>query len=245
MNNQTKENLLSLGLKGVIKAYDEQQNASQYLSMSFDERFAILIDYERTFRENQRASRLLKLAKLKFSSACIEDIDLTHNRNLDRILINELQSCDWIKKGYNLLLTGPAGCGKTWISCALGNQACRNSLSVSFHRVSILLEDLAIAHASGSFHKKLLQLSKVDLLILDDFGSSTITPQGRSDLLEIIESRNGGRSTIITSQLPTNTWHEYISLGNKTVGDGFIDRVIHTPLKIELNGESMRKSKAK
>ncbi|OAM51310.1 AAA family ATPase [Methylovorus sp. MM2] len=240
LSQQTMNKLSEMNLNGMSKGYEEQLSSSACQGLAFEERFGMLVDQEQTYRENKRLVRLLKSAKLK-ANACMEDIDYGHIRGLDKAQIASLNSTDWIKRGFNLLITGPTGCGKTWIACALGNQACRQGLSVSFQRLTLMLEELYLAHADGSFRKRLMQLAKVDLLILDDFGIATLTPQSRSDLLEVIDSRSGGKSTAITSQLPVDLWHDYLQGGNPTVADAILDRLVSGTLRIQLKGESMRK----
>jgi DNA replication protein DnaC len=159
--------------------------------------------------------------------------------------VASLSQCGWINQGLNLSITGPAGVGKTWLACAFGNQSCRQGLSVIFQRLPLLLEDLAVSHGDGSFHKRLTQLAKVDLLILDDFGIATLNSVSRNDLLEVIEQRSGRRSTLITSQLPVERWHDYLSGGNTTVADAILDRLLSGSYRINLQGESMRKQRSK
>lgn len=243
LSQQTINKLSEMNLNGMNKGYQEQLSSPACQGLAFEDRFGMLVDQEQTYRENQRLVRLLKSAKLK-ANACMEDIDYSHSRGLDKAQIASLNSTDWIKRGFNLIITGPTGCGKTWISCALGNQACRLGLSVSFQRLPLMLEELQLAHADGSFRKRLMQLAKVDLLILDDFGIATLNPQSRGDLLEVIDSRSGGKSTAITSQIPVDLWHDYLKGGNPTVADAILDRLVSGTLRLQLKGESMRKLRA-
>jgi DNA replication protein DnaC len=240
LSQQTIDKLSTMHLNGMSKGYQEQLSSTVSHGLSFDDRFGMLVDQEQTHRENQRLTRLLKAAKLR-ENACMEDIDYAHSRGLDKAQIASLNHTDWIQRGFNLIITGPTGCGKTWIACALGNQACRVGLSVSFQRLPLMLEELHLAHADGSFRKKLMQLAKVDLLILDDFGIAALNPQSRGDLLEVIDSRSGGKSTTITSQIPVELWHDYLKGGNSTVADAILDRLVSGTLRIQLKGESMRK----
>jgi DNA replication protein DnaC len=237
---QTIEKLNALHLVGMAKGFEDQLTSAAAMSLSFEDRFSMLVDQEDTHRGNLRLKRLLKAAKLK-SNACIEDIDYQTDRGLDKAVISSLRNCLWISNGINLLITGPTGTGKTWLACALGNQACRSGKSVLFQRISILVEELHIGHGDGSFRKRLSQIAKLDLLILDDFGLGNLTQQGRSDILEVIEARGDERSTIITSQLPVSIWHEYLGGNNPTVADAFLDRTISGAIRLEMRGESMRK----
>ena len=199
----------------------------------------MLVDRELTSRDNRRLARLLKAAKLKFN-ACVEDIDYRHPRGLQRSQMASLITGDWVRQRQNVLITGLTGCGKTWLACALANQACRQGMSTFYVRTTRLLEDLRIAHADGSYAKKLAQLAKLELLILDDFGLQKLSRAQAQDLLELIDDRHGARSLIITSQLSTDHWHD--TLGDPTLADAILDRVLHNAHKILLDGESMRKN---
>lgn len=243
ITNDTIRKLNEIRLLGMSKGYEDQQISNAAAHLSFEERFGILVDQEITYRENKRLKRLLQAARLR-ESACVEDIDYRLGRGIERSEMASFVSCNWISHGLNMIITGPTGSGKTWLGCALGNQACRHGLSVTFQRLPLLLEDLAISHGDGSFRKKLMSLAKVDLLILDDFGMSTPSANGRNDLLEVIEQRTGNRSTLITSQIPIINWHEYLSGGNPTVADSILDRLVSGAHRIELQGESMRKLKS-
>ena len=211
----TLRKLNEMKLFGMAAGFENQLANSVGNQLSFEERFALLVDQEFTYRDNRRLKRLLQGAKLR-ENACVEDIDYRPGRNLDRSLVASLSLCNWIRHGMNLVITGPTGSGKTWLQCAFGNQACRQGMTVNFQRLPLLLEDLAISHGDGSFRKRLDQLAKVDLLLLDDFGMGVLNAIGRNDLLEVIEQRNGNRSTLITSQLPVDRWHDYLSGGNST-----------------------------
>jgi DNA replication protein DnaC len=199
----------------------------------------MLVDAEVQDRENRRLTRLLRAAKLKVN-ACPEDIDYAAHRGLDREVINNLLTCDWIEKSLNTIITGPTGVGKTWLACALGQQAARKGHSVLYKRLSRLLEELDIAYGDGTLVKLRAKLAKVQLLILDDWALATLTARGRHELLELIDDRIRTGSILITSQLPIEKWHEYI--GEPTVADAILDRVVHRSHRIELRGESLRKS---
>lgn len=240
LTQDTLRKLNEIKLFGMARGFENQLAGTTAGPLSFEERFGLLVDQEITWRENRRLQRLLQLAKLR-ENACVEDIDFRPGRGLERAEVASLALGNWIRHGQNLILTGPTGGGKTWLACALGNQACRQGLSVSFLRLPLLLEDLAVSHGDGSFRKRLMQLAKVELLILDDFGMAALNAIGRNDLLEVIECRSGARSTLITSQLPVDRWHDYLSGGNPTVADAILDRLVSGAHRIELKGESMRK----
>lgn len=240
LKNQTVTQLGELKLLGMSEAYSHQLEQPLSQELSFDERFALLVSAEITTRENRRQQRLLSLARLRQSTACVEDIDYRHPRGLERSRMAALVTCDFIRHKQNLHLTGPTGTGKSWIACALGQAACRQGLSVRYERVPRLMETLRLARGDGSFGKKLQVLAKVELLILDDFGLKPLTSAEKHDLLEVIEDRHGLRSTIVTSQLPIKKWHEY--LGEPTVADAVLDRLLNNAHRVELIGESLRKN---
>ena len=245
MTHDTLRKLHAMKLFGMARGFEEQLASTTAGPLSFEERLGLLVDQEFTWRESRRLKRLLQAAKLRESAACVEDIDYRPGRGLERSEMASLSLCNWVGHGHNILVTGPTGSGKTWLACALGNQVCRQGLSVSFIRLPLLLEDLAVSHGDGSFRKRLTQLSKVDLLILDDFGMATMNAGGRNDLLEVIECRCGVRSTLITSQLPVDRWHDYLSGGNPTVADAIFDRLVSGSHRLELKGESMRKQRSR
>ena len=236
---QTLLTLKALRLPGMATAFEEQQTNAAVACLSFDERFSLLVDREYNWRENRRLTRLLREAKLKCPQACVEDIRYGGGRKLDKSLMTQLSSCQWIRQHQNLVLTGATGCGKTWLACALGNAACRQGLSVVYVRTPRLFEELRIAHGDGSFSKRLAMLAKTDLLILDDWGLAPLNQVERNDLLEVLDDRVGSRATLITSQLPTEHWHAY--LNDPTLADAILDRVLHAAHKVALAGESLRK----
>ena len=236
---QTLNALKELRLPGMAAAFEAQQTNAAISSLSFDERFGLLVDRELNWRENRRLTRLLKDAKLKSSQACIEDIRYGGGRKLDKSLMAQLSSCQWIRQHQNLVLTGATGCGKTWLACAFGNAACRQGLSVAYVRTPRLFEELRIAHGDGSFGKRLSALAKTDLIILDDWGLAPLSQGDRNDMLEVLDDRVGARSTLMTSQLPTEHWHAY--LNDPTLADAILDRVLHAAHKVALTGESLRK----
>jgi DNA replication protein DnaC len=219
-------------------AFEQQLAQPAAQELSFEERFALLLDQEILYRDNRRLARLLKAARLRVG-ACVEDIDYRHPRGIDRSFMSTLASCQWIQRHQNLTITGPAGSGKTWLACALGNQACRQGLSVRYVRLPRLFEMLRIAHGDGSYPRLMNQLAKTDLLILDDWGLQKIAAPQRNDLMEVIEDRYGLRATLIAGQLPIEHWHEYI--GEATLADAILDRLLHNAHRLPLKGESLRK----
>lgn len=242
LNQQTLQTLRSLKLTGMADAFAQQLEQPDSQRLPFEDRFALLVDRERTHRENRRLQRLLRMARFK-QQACVEEIDYQSKRGLDRSLVVSLVNCDWIRSRQNLHITGPTGTGKSWIACAFGQAVCRQGLSVRYERTARLLEELRIARADGSYSKRLEQIARMDLLILDDFGLKPLAQNERHDLLEIIEDRHGLRSTLITSQLPISSWHAY--LGEPTVADAVLDRLLAEAHRIELKGESLRKTRQK
>jgi DNA replication protein DnaC len=239
LHQHTLTTLKNLKLPGMAAAFEEQLIQPVTQSLSFNDRFGLIVDRETSHRDNQRLGRLLKNARLKHS-ACVEDIDYRSGRGLDKAVMANLIDGDWIRQAQNVILTGATGCGKTWLACALGNQACRQGMSVLYVRTSRLLEEMKLAHADGSFRKRLMQIAKIDLLVLDDFGVSTLSPSERQDLLELIDDRTK-RSTLLTSQIPVKAWHEVI--GEPTLADAILDRIVHRAHTIDLTGDSMRKTK--
>lgn len=239
---QTREHLRALKLTGLLQALEEQLTQPAAGELSFEQRLAMLVDREVLYRENRRLDRLLKAARLRVA-ACVEDIDYRHPRGLDKARMASLTALDWVQQSLNLCLTGPTGCGKTWLACALGNEACRRGFSVRYLRLPRLFEMLRIAHGDGSYARLMNQLLKTDLLILDDWGIQKVSATQRNDLMEVIEDRHGRRSTLIASQLPTEYWHEYI--GEATIADAILDRLLHGAHRLNLTGDSMRKTTAK
>lgn len=238
---QTTAQLKQLRLHGMAKALEEQRTNSSIQSLTFEERFGLCVDAELHDRDDRRLKRLLRAAKLKVSAAP-EDVDFSAHRGLDRQVFAMLTTCDWIDKSLNTIITGPTGVGKTWIACALGHQAARKGYSVIYKRLSRLLEELEIAYADGSLAKVRAKLAKMDLIILDDWALAPMTPRGRNELLELVDDHIANGSILITSQLPVDQWHEY--LGEPTVADAILDRLVHRAHRIELRGESLRKTQA-
>ena len=221
---QTMEQLRELKLYGVIAALEQQINTIESQQLSFEERFSLLIDREIIDRGNRRITDLLRKARLRYL-ACVEDIDYQHPRGLDKSKMTLLVNGDFIRHHHNLLITGPTGSGKSWLACAIGQQACRKRLSVRYIRMAKLLEELRISHADGSYIKLLNYYAKLDLIILDDFGLDPLNRQDKLDLLELIEDRYQIKSILITSQIAIKHWHDYI--GEPTIADAIMDRLIN------------------
>jgi DNA replication protein DnaC len=242
LNHPTLDKLHELRFTGMARALTEQMALPDIDDLSFEERLGLLVDREVTEREDRRLKTRLRQAKLK-QNACIEDIDFKQSRGLDKSLVLDLAQCQWIKKHLNLLITGPTGVGKTWVACALAQKACREGYTSLYLRLPRLLQELPIAKGDGTYTRLLIRLAKVDVLILDDWGLSKLIAEQRRDLLEILEDRHDNRSTIVTSQLPLDQWHHII--GDPTLADAILDRIVHNAYKINLKGESMRKNKSK
>lgn len=239
MFEQTIAQLRQLKLTGMANAFDRQnEQPSTYDNLSFTERFQLLIDSESNERSDRKQQRLLKAAKFKIA-ANGKEIDYQHPRGLKRDLMASLLQCDWLIKSQNILLTGPCGSGKTYLACALGHEACMKGKSVKYFRLSRLLLALSQAKADGSYSKMLIQLAKLDCLILDDWGLEPLEAPQRNDLMEIMDDRHGSGSVMILSQLPTTKWYQLI--GDNTLADAILDRVMHNAHRIKLKGESMRK----
>jgi DNA replication protein DnaC len=242
LNHPTLDKLHELRFTGMARALTEQMALPDIEDLSFEERLGLLVDREATEREDRRLQNRLRQAKLK-QNACIEDIDFKQPRGMDKSLLLDLAQCQWIKKHLNLLITGPTGVGKTWIACALAQKACREGFSALYLRLPRLLQELPIAKGDGTYTRLMTRLAKVDVLILDDWGLSKLIAEQRRDLLEILEDRHDTRSTIVTSQLPLDKWHHII--GDPTLADAILDRLVHNAYKINLKGESMRKRQSK
>lgn len=238
LNEETYQKLAAMKMYGLAAAFEEYLGESQHDALSFDERFGLMVDREWTERQQRRLKRRLSSAKLR-EQACPEDINYRHPRNLDRSVIQRLTTCKWIKEYENVLITGATGLGKTWLACALANKSCREGFSAIYVRIPRLMHSLQIAKADGSYMKELGRLAKTDVLILDDLGLSPIGDSERRDLLEILEDRYGNRSTIVTSQFPIKKWHD--TIGDPTISDALLDRLLNRAHRIELEGRSMRR----
>lgn len=242
LTHPTLDKLQALKLTGMTAALSDQLQMPDIEELSFDERFGLLVDRELTARDNRRLTSRLRRARLKHSAA-LEDIDYRHPRGLDKSLIQALAACRWVREHLNILITGPTGVGKTWLACALAQKACREGHTALYLRLPRLLPELAIAKGDGRYPKLLTTLAKTEVLVLDDWGLAPLTAEHRRDLLEILEDRHGVRSTLATSQLPLDNWHDLI--GDPTLADAILDRLVHNAYKITLKGASMRKRQAK
>ena len=239
MMNTTLNQLRSLKLEGLAQALEQQLGQSGIGAMSFEERLALLVDREVHSRQDRRCARLLKLSRLKYPQAAIEDLDSRPGRGIQRSAVMSLALGEWVQSGHAALITGPTGSGKSWLACALAQHACRRGHSAFYQRVPRLGEELRIRHANGSFTRWLEAIKKTDLLLLDDWGMTAMDGQTRADLLEIIDDRAATRATIITSQLPIEHWHEWI--GDATIADAMLDRLMQHHHRFTLTGESLRK----
>jgi DNA replication protein DnaC len=236
----TLDTLNRLKLHGMALALSEQMTNSAAQQLAFEERIALLLEREVSYRENRRMGRLWKACQPKERAAAVEDIDYRGRGGLDRAQLASLASCDWMRQSQNLLIHGATGSGKTYLACALANQACRAGLSAWYVRAPRLFEELNLCHADGTFRKRLATIARIQLLVVDDFAISPIGARERNDLLELLDDRVGSRASIITSQLPIEHWHEY--LHDPTLADAIMDRLVHSSHKIHLQGkESMRR----
>jgi len=243
MMQTTLAQLRTLKLDGLATGLEEQLTQPGMSAMSFEERLALLIDREVHCRNDRKLVRLLKQARLKYAQATIEDIDTRPTRGVDRRAVMSLALGDWVSAGHSVLITGPTGAGKSWLGCALAQYACRRGYSALYQRVPRLQEELRIRHGSGTFGKWLLQVAKTDVLVLDDWGMGAIDNTTRSDLLEMIDDRAASKATIITSQLPIEHWHAWI--GDATIADAILDRIMQRNHRFTLTGDSMRQFKPK
>jgi DNA replication protein DnaC len=242
LNEPTVDKLRALRLDTMAHAWLEQQKSADVARLAFDERFALLVDAEWLARENRRLGRLLKDAKLKLAAACVEDIDFPPRRQLDKATVRQLATCRWVHEHQNIVVTGATGTGKTFLACAFAQASCRICFSALYRRSARLFDELTLARAAGTYPRLLSRIARIDVLILDDWGLTPMRPDDRRDLNEILEDRYGSRSTIVTSQLLVNQWHDY--LGEPMVADAILDRLLHNAHRLVLKGPSRRKEVA-
>jgi len=242
LTQPTVEKLRGLGLDGMAGAWLDQPKQPEIASLAFDERFGLLVDAEWDHRQTKRLDRRLKEAKLKFSHACLEDLDYTPRRQLDKATVRQLATGRWIQEHHNLAIAGQTGTGKTFLACAVAQQACRQGYRVLYRRAPRLLHEVLLARADGTYVPLLAKLARFDVLVIDDFGLAVLGEQERTDFLELVEDRTESRSTILTSQFPFDHWYERI--GDPTIADAVCDRLLHNAYKIVLKGPSRRKEDA-
>ncbi len=235
----TLSRLRDLRLGGMAQALERQQEqVGTYDGLAFTERLGLLVEQECLEREHRKQERLIRQARFKLR-ASVQDIDYQHSRNIKQAQIARLAQGEWIDRAQNLLITGPCGSGKTYLACALGNNACLQGYSVRYYRLSRLLLEMTQAKADGSYQKLLVRLAKIQVIVIDDWGLEKLTTAHRNDLLEIMDDRHGSTSTVMISQLPTDEW--YAAIGDNTLADAILDRLMHNAHRLSLKGESMRK----
>lgn len=239
IHQQTIDTLQQLRLYNMAKSYSERRQQPDHQDLSFDEFLGLIVEDEYLARTNKRIKRLIQQAKFRYPSASFQDIDYSQKRGISKVRLANLQNSEWIDKSQNLFFTGPTGIGKSYLACAFGSWACRHGYSVLYYRWARLLTDLLASRGDGSYLKFLKKLSKINVLIIDDFGLSSITDLDRRDLLEIVEERYMNFPTIFSSQLPVDSWHEYFQ--DPTIADAICDRLFHFAHRIELSGDTMRK----
>ncbi|MHB8885960.1 MAG: IS21-like element helper ATPase IstB [Methylovirgula sp.] len=240
LTHPTLDQLSSLGLHGIAKGFKDLAQNPEVHGLEHPEWLGLLLEYEVTLRRQKRFEARSRIARLK-QAATVEDVDYRAARGLDRALFLKLSNCDWIREKRNLIVTGPCGVGKSWLTCALGQKACREDIPVLYHRVSRLFTELAMARGDGRYAKLMTSLARAKLLILDDWGPETLSAEQARDLMEIIEDRTDAGSLIITSQIPVDRWHDMIAI--PTLADAILDRLVHNAYRIELHGESLRKQR--
>jgi DNA replication protein DnaC len=243
LTQPTLEQLTGLRLHALSRAWQQQQEDPASGDLGFDERLALLVDAEWADRQNKRLDRLLHEAKLRIAGACIEDIDYAKERKLDKAIVRQLAGGRWIEGHHNVVITGATGVGKTYLACALAQQACRLGYRVLYRRAPRLFDELTLARADGSYPRLLARFARMDVLVLDDWGLASVRDMERRDLLEIMEDRHGLRSTIWTSQIPVAQWHDHV--GDPTIADAICDRLLHNAHRIVLQGPSRRKADVK
>jgi len=242
LTHPTLDKLQQLRLSGMHAALIEQQRVPDIGELGFEERLGLLVDRELTARADRRLRTRLRTAQLRDSRACVEDIDWRAPRGLDKALITQLATAQWIRDGLNLILEGATGSGKTFLACALAHSACRQDYSVRYWRWPRLAEELTLAHGDGRYPKLMRALARTEFLAIDDFGITPMSPAQRRDLLELLDDRHGHRATLVAAQLPVELWHDYI--GEPTLADAILDRLVHSSYRITLKGESMRRRRS-
>lgn len=243
LDQETLTKIRAMRLPGMANALETQHHDTHYATLSFEERLGLVIDAEWLYRQNQSLSARLGKAKLKISAACLENLDQSPKRNLDGAQIRQLKSGKWIEAHHNVIISGKTGSGKTYLACALAQQACRDGYRALYRRAPRFAEELAIARADGSYGKLLATIARSHVLIIDDWGLAPLKDQERRDFLEVFEDRYGATSTIITSQLAVDDWHD--AIGDPTIADAICDRLVHNAYRVKLEGESKRKEEAK
>jgi len=244
VNEQTMEKLYALRLGAMAMAWQEQSGDASTAKLSFDDRFGLLVEAEHLARDNRRLKRLLKAAELRIADACMEGVKSSAKRGLDRKQLHELGSLSWVGNSLNVLVTGKTGVGKSYLACALGQMACRRGMRTLYRRMPRLLDELSLAKLEGTYRRVLAKLAKHDVLIIDDLGlGAGLKEPQRQDLLEVLDDRYRARSTVVTSQLPVEHWHEWI--GDPTLADAILDRLVHNAHHVQLTGGSVRKELGK
>ena len=243
LNEPTTEKLQALRLHGMLAAWQEQGRQADIAGLGFDERFALLVEAEWLRRENERLVRNLREAKLRLSQACLEDIDYSARRELDRAQIRQLATCRWVSEHQSVLITGATGTGKTFVACALAHQACRHGYRAVYRRTSRLFDELTLARADGTYARLLSRLARIDVLVLDDFGLAPLEAQQRQDLLEVLEDRHDLHSTVVASQLPVQKWHAHLE--EPTLADAICERLLHNAHRLMLKGPTRRTLEAR
>jgi DNA replication protein DnaC len=239
LNEPTEEKLKAMKLTGMLASWSEQRKDPTHTELGFDERFGLLVDAEALYRENRRLKRVLREAKLRLSHACVEGIDYPAKRRLDKSVIAQLSTCRWVAEAQHVTVTGATGTGKSYVGCALAHQACRKGYRALYRRAPKLFQELRLARADGTHPRLMTRLARMNVLVIDDFGTGTLSDADRQDLLEILDDRYDVGSVIVAGQLPTKSWHEYI--GDPTLADAICDRVLHRAHQLTLHGPSRRK----
>lgn len=240
LNQPTVDQLATLRLNAMSRAWQAQQADASMAEIPFDERLALLVEAEWSERQNKRLDRTLKDAKLRIGHACLEDVDFASERSLSRKTVRDLSRCRWVEAHQNVVITGPTGVGKTYLACALAQQACRQGYRALYRRTSRLFDELRLARADGSYPRLLTRFARMDVLVIDDWGLAPLADAERRDLLEIMEDRYGLRSTVWTSQLPIEKWHDHMA--DPTIADAICDRLLHNAHRLVLQGPSRRKN---